>query len=124
MQIGTQNVPIWDFSCGELERAASAGGLRLSTLFPLVEAMPPSGQNSRRRNGAKAVDSCGKCGLLCKAHVVSAFNHLIRLPEVGHGTSISASGTLFLDSGLLYRSNFPAASSGDPGRALPGLFGA
>src|SRR5215475_6760501 len=81
MQIGTQNVPIWDFSCGELERAASAGGLRLSTLFPLVEAMPPSGQNSRRRNGAKPVDSCGKCGLLCKAHVVSAFKSSDQTPR-------------------------------------------
>jgi hypothetical protein len=42
MQIGTQNVPFWEFGCGELETGAQTGEIDpVEDFFPLVEAMLP-----------------------------------------------------------------------------------
>ena len=41
MQIGTQNVPFWEFGCGELETGAQTGEIDpVEDFFPLIEAMP------------------------------------------------------------------------------------
>jgi len=40
MQIGTQNVPSWEFACGELGKAAPTLEIEPVEASPLVEAMP------------------------------------------------------------------------------------
>jgi len=44
MQIGTQNVPFWEFGCGELETGPQTGEMApVEDFFPLIEAMLPTG---------------------------------------------------------------------------------
>jgi len=41
MQIGTQNVPFWEFGCGELETGPQTAKIApVEDFFPLIEAMP------------------------------------------------------------------------------------
>ena len=66
MQIGTQNVPFWEFACGELGTTAPALEIESVEGSPLVEAMPLGGV-IQAQNGARAVDGCGKCGTPARA---------------------------------------------------------
>ena len=44
MQIGTQNVPFWEFGCGELATGPQTGEIApVEDFFPLIEAMLPTG---------------------------------------------------------------------------------